>query len=98
MADMAVQAAAQGPRGFSLESISTALGPCGMRWRAAAANAGSLNPRKAAAADAAAERCRKDRREKRGIGTSAKECIRVGSFKRSKTKAKDRNVKSHSFR
>src|SRR5882757_7208697 len=76
MAESASRAVWQGPSGFSFESISTASGAWGRR-RAAAASIGSVMPRKAAAADAAADRCRKERREKRGMGTSARECISV---------------------
>jgi hypothetical protein len=73
---MASRAAWQGPRGFSFESITTASGECGRR-RAAAASMGSVITRNAAAADAAADRCRKERREKRGMeGPPAKKCIR----------------------
>ena len=53
----------EGPSGFSFASISTASFECGRR-RAAAASMGSVIPRNAAAADAAAVRCRKERREK----------------------------------
>src|SRR5258708_9605805 len=76
MAGSASRAAWQGPSGFSFESISTASGAWGRR-RAAAASIGSVLPRKAAAADAAADRCRKERREKRGMETSARESISV---------------------
>src|SRR5215471_8253071 len=65
---MASRAAWQGPRGFSLESITTAPG-AGTRRRAAAASMGSDMKRRAAAVEAAAERCRKERREKCGIRT-----------------------------
>src|SRR5258708_37074640 len=77
MAESASRAAWQGPSGFSFESISTASGACGRR-RDAAASIGSVIPRKAAAAEAAADRSRKERPEKRGMGTSAWECISVG--------------------
>jgi hypothetical protein len=38
---------------------------------------GSVIPRKAAAAEAAADRCRNERREKWGMGPSGRECISV---------------------
>src|SRR5579863_10533736 len=66
MAAMASRADCEGPSGFSLESMTTASGACGLR-REAAASIGSVMTRKAAAADAAADRCRKERREKRGM-------------------------------
>src|ERR1700689_767387 len=72
IAATASRAAWQGPSGFSLASIRTASLPCGMRWRAAAASMGSVIPWKTAAADAAADRCRNERREKRGMGTLRK--------------------------
>src|SRR3954464_1995710 len=64
---MASRAAWHGPRGFSLESIMTASAACGGRFRAAAASMGSLTIWKALAADAAADNCRNERREKRGM-------------------------------
>src|ERR1700726_1290741 len=76
MAETASRALWQGPRGFSLESISTASFACGRR-RAAAASMGSDIPWNAATAEAAADRCRNERREKRGMETSARECISV---------------------
>src|SRR6201997_1390721 len=66
MAAMASRADCEGPSGFSLESMTTASSACGLR-RDAAASKGSVVMRKAAAADAAADRCRKERREKRGM-------------------------------
>ena len=72
----ASRAAWQGPSGFSFESISTASLACGRR-REAAASIGSDIPRNAAAAEAAADRCRNERREKRAIGNLQEgECIR----------------------
>src|SRR5256885_9586319 len=66
MRAMASRADWEGPKGFSLESIMTASGACGLR-REAAASMGSVAKRKVAAADAAADRCRKERREKSGM-------------------------------
>src|ERR1019366_2425129 len=76
MAEIASRAAWHGPSGFSLESIITASGACGRR-RAAAASKGSDIPWNAATADAAADKCRNERREKRGMESSARECIRM---------------------
>src|SRR3954468_17276334 len=45
----------------------TASAACGGRFRAAAASMGSLTIWKALAADAAADNCRNERREKRGM-------------------------------
>jgi hypothetical protein len=67
----ASRAAWQGPSGFSFESISTASLACGRR-RAAAASMGSDMPWNAAAAVAAADKCRNERRENRGMETSRK--------------------------
>src|SRR5579859_7380407 len=64
MPSMASQATPQGPRGFSLASMITA--PLGNGRESARANMGSVtigNPTVAAAA-AAAESCRKERRER----------------------------------
>src|ERR1700758_1246912 len=66
IAAMASRADCEGPSGFSLESMTTASAACGLR-REAAASIGSVVMRKAAAADAATDRCRKERREKRGM-------------------------------
>src|ERR1035438_8574185 len=71
MAETASRADWQGPSGFSFESISTASWECGRR-RAAAASIGSVIPWNAAAADAAADKCRNERREKRAMETSRK--------------------------
>src|ERR1700747_57403 len=68
---MASRAAWHGPSGFSFESIITASGAG--RRRKAAASMGAVITRTAATADAAADRWRNERREKRGIGTSGKE-------------------------
>src|ERR1035438_7627710 len=61
MATTASRAAAQGPRGFSLASILTPS------WknscRAARASMGSVTTRSASAAEAAADRLRKERRD-----------------------------------
>src|SRR5579862_448082 len=73
MAAIASRAAWLGPSGFSLESMITASLGCGAR-RWDAANMGSFITRNAAAAEAAAERCRKDRLEKRGMETSGTAC------------------------
>src|SRR5579859_7849209 len=66
MAATASRADCEGPSGFSLESMTTASAACGLR-REAAASIGSVVMRKAARVDATAERCRKERREKRGM-------------------------------
>src|SRR5579864_3612435 len=82
MAAIASRADWDGPKGFSLESISTASGACGLR-REAAASMGSVVNRKVAAAEAAADRCRKERREKRGM-----RILRLGSLKHEPRKVK----------
>src|SRR5579863_7256839 len=74
MAATASRAAWLGPSGFSLAAIVTPSLEYGRR--AAAASMGSVTMWQAAAADAAAERCRNERREKKdrrvsvGMGTS----------------------------
>src|SRR5437868_12474779 len=82
IAAIASRADADGPNGFSLESIRIASGPCGLR-REAAASIGSVIKRKLAPADAAADRCRKERREKRGM-----RILRLGSLKQQGRKVK----------
>jgi hypothetical protein len=67
----ASRAAWQGPSGFSFESISTASLACGRRL-AAAASMGSDIPWNAAAAVAAADKCRNERREKWAMETPRK--------------------------
>src|SRR5215472_3190941 len=67
MLAIASRAAWHGPSGFSFESITTAPGGAGRR-RVAAASMGSDMIRNAPAAEAAAVRCRNERREKPGIG------------------------------
>src|SRR5581483_922463 len=91
MAAMASRADCEGPRGFSLESIMTAPGDGG-RWREAAANMGSLMNGKVAAAEAAADRCRKERREKRGMRSLRLGSLRQGGVNvKSKSRAGERD-------
>ena len=71
----------EGPEGFRSESIMTVSGACGLR-REAAASMGSVAKRKVAAAEAAADKCRKERREKRGM-----RILRLGSLKQKRRKA-----------